>query len=84
MSIVIGNGGERRRSAWREAGGDDGRGARSEDEAQREAGTRMMEVSLREEQLLLRLRMLGAGVYEVAVRKSQRGMWGLLEGRVVE
>jgi hypothetical protein len=41
-----------------------------------------MDVSLREQQLLLRLRMLGAGEYVVMVSKDQRGMIGLKEWNV--
>jgi hypothetical protein len=43
-----------------------------------------MDITLKEQQLLLRLRMLEAGSYILTVVKSQRGMVGLQEWRLVE
>jgi hypothetical protein len=66
MSVVI-DGRNGRRSAWREDGGEG-----------REVGqVYVMEVSLREQQLLLRLRMLEAGEYQVRVEKGGKGREGL-------
>ncbi len=87
MSVVYGSGNSRRGSAWQEEA------ASNADEEVRlvhpysEAGRvdipdgrlYAMEVSLREQQLLLRLRMLEAGEFMVVVRKDQRGMIGLRE-----
>lgn len=73
MSVVVGR--EERGSSWQD-----------ESRAGSPAENRMfpMEVSLREQQLLLRLRMLEAGEFSVRVKKTRRGMWGLVESRVVE
>jgi hypothetical protein len=67
MSVVIDGRNGRGRSAWRDDGG----------EVREPGQVYMMEVSLREQQLLLRLRMLEAGEYQVRVNKAGRGRDGL-------
>ncbi len=67
MSVVIDGRNGRGRSAWRD----------DEGQAGEATPVYMMEVSLREQQLLLRLRMLEAGEYQVRVEKGGRGREGL-------
>jgi hypothetical protein len=90
MMSVVYNGRDGRRSgrasSWNEASQrvddsalDDGNRPETAESASR---LYPMDVSLREQQLLLRLRMLGAGEYVVMVSKDQRGMIGLKEWNV--
>jgi hypothetical protein len=58
------------RSTWQEPGEDTAT-------SREPAGGLVMNVSLREHQLLLRLRMLESGTFVVKVQKKQRGMNGL-------
>jgi hypothetical protein len=88
MGVVYHGQDGRRASSWNEIAkqpGDDG--AVVDDGNRPEAAESIgrlypMDVSLREQQLLLRLRMLGAGEYVVMVYKDQRGMVGLKEWNV--
>lgn len=82
MGIVYNNGrGERRESAWNDS---TNRNFDNEELETPENIARLyaMDVSLKEQQLLLRLRMLGAGEFVVMVYKDQRGMIGLKEWNV--
>ena len=68
MAIVV-HGGGAPQSAWRE---------------EEPAGDELVEtvyelpLSKAEMQLVMRLRMLEAGAFVLAVTKSERGMWGLM------
>lgn len=75
MSVIISGRNGRSKSAWQEP---------DEGPAARDAQTYQMEVSLREQQLLLRLRMLEAGSWGLEVVKEARGREGLVRFRVVE
>ena len=71
MSIIQNRDGGERQSAW---------------DSERQFAERMYPVSLTllEHQMILHLRMAGAGVLAVRVQKNGRGMRGLREFRVTE
>jgi hypothetical protein len=69
VAALVEGGNGRRESAWRETN--------PETTPDRDLYT--MGVSLREQQLLLRLRMLEAGEFRLVVVKDGRGMTGLRE-----
>ncbi len=79
MGVVTNGRDGRRASAWNDSGIPEGN---EEIAPENLARLYPMDVSLREQQLLLRLRMLGAGEYTVMVYKDQRGMIGLKEWNV--